>query len=114
MGIPMTRLVITPDRQGTWVHPDVAVNLGQWVSPKFAVLVSRSVREWMSGRPRPGEHNLPYHMRRLLANPVPPTHFSILGEQIVGLVAPMERVGYCLPENMLPDISEGRMFARWL
>ena len=23
--------------QGTWVHPDVAINLGQWCSPKLAV-----------------------------------------------------------------------------
>ena len=23
--------------RGTWVHPQVAINLGQWASPKFAV-----------------------------------------------------------------------------
>ena len=34
--------------QGKWIHPDVAVNLGQWCSPKFAVVVSRWVREWMT------------------------------------------------------------------
>lgn len=30
---------------GTWVHPDVAVHLAQWLSPRFAVMVSRWVRE---------------------------------------------------------------------
>jgi hypothetical protein len=54
-GIPATELVVTiqggiPARQGTWVHPDVAVNLAQWCSPKFAVAVSRFVREWMQGK----------------------------------------------------------------
>lgn len=29
-----------PSEQGTYVHPLVAVNLGQWLSPKFAVFVS--------------------------------------------------------------------------
>ena len=27
--------------QGTWVHPDVAINLGQWCSPKFVVASQR-------------------------------------------------------------------------
>ena len=32
---------------GTWVHPQVAINLGQWCSPKFAALVSKWVLDWM-------------------------------------------------------------------
>lgn len=83
MGIPITALVVirqggSPEEQGTWVHPDVAINLGQWCAPKFAVAVSRWVREWMSGKfstPR-----LPYHIVRYLANvsEIPRTHFSML------------------------------------
>jgi len=118
-GIPASELVIVtkggnPRSQGTWIHPDMAVNLGQWLSPRFAVLVSKWVREWMSGK-LPGG-NLPYHLRRYMANrsSVPPTHFSILNELIIGLIAPLEHHGYTLPENMLPDASEGRMFAKWL
>lgn len=104
--------------QGTWVHPDVAVHLGQWLSPKFAVAVARWVREWMSGRqpngaPRPG---LPHHIQRYLANKdqVPYTHFSILNELAISLIAPLEAKGYTLPDSMVPDISEGKMFAKWL
>ena len=26
-----------PKSQGIWVHPDVAIHLAQWLSPKFAV-----------------------------------------------------------------------------
>ena len=29
----------TPEKQGTWVHPKVAIHLAQWCSAKFAVLV---------------------------------------------------------------------------
>ena len=30
------------------------------------------------------------------------------------LIGPMEMMGYTLPEEMLPDISMGRMFCKWL
>lgn len=33
--------------RGTWVHPQVAINLAQWISPKFAVAVSKWVYDWM-------------------------------------------------------------------
>ncbi len=56
IGNPITALVIVkqggrPEEQGTWVHPDVAINLAQWCSAKFAVQVSRWVREWMTTAP---------------------------------------------------------------
>jgi len=40
-GIPASILLLVnkggiPLEQGTWVHPDVAINLGQWCSPTFA------------------------------------------------------------------------------
>ena len=52
-GIPATELLQvrqggTPSEQGSWVHPDCAVNLAQWLSPRFAVLVSRWVRELLT------------------------------------------------------------------
>lgn len=100
--------------QGTWVHPDVAINLGQWCSPKFAVAVSRWVREWLTGATRPA--SLPYHVQRYIANrgQIPPTHFSMLNEMIFALIAPLEHAGYTLPEKMVPDISEGKMFCKRL
>ena len=92
----------------------MAINLGQWCSPKFAVAVSRWVREWISGRAKPAR--LPYHLQRYLNNQdaIPPTHFSLLGEIIMALVAPLKRAGYTLPDNMIPDISEGQMFCKWI
>ena len=30
--------------QGSWIHPDLSIQLAQWISPKFAIQVSRWVR----------------------------------------------------------------------
>lgn len=62
------------------------------------------------------QQRIPYHLRRHMANvnKIPHTHFSMLTELIIKLVAPLESLGYTLPDNMLPDISEGRMFCKWL
>jgi len=119
-GIPVSQLVIslkgnTSDyQQGTRIHPDAAIHLGQWCSPKFAVAVARWVREWMSGKI--GKGKLPYHIERYMANrsDIPHTHFSMLNEMIFGFIGQMEKDGYTLPETMIPDISMGLMFCKWL
>ena len=117
-GIPVSGLSVSIrggliDSQGTWVHPDVTVNLAQWCSPRFAVAVSRWVREWLSGN---FPAKLPYHLERYLANraAIPHTHWSMLNEMTFNLIAPLEQAGYHLPEEMVPDISEGKMFCKWL
>jgi hypothetical protein len=50
-------------------------------------------------------------LRRYIANQrnVPVGHFSVLA-----LIGPMEAAGYELPEHMWPDISQGRMFCKYL
>lgn len=118
MGIPTDLLIVTVtvgrnENRGTWVHPDVAINLGQWCSPKFAVAVTKWVREWTTGKSKIG---LPYHIQRYMANmsEVPHTHFSMLNELTFALIGPLESRGYVMPDNMVPDISEGRMFCKWL
>lgn len=120
-GIPATVLIQSvsggrPEFQGTWVHPQVATHLAQWLSPRFAVLVSKWVVEWMSGGAKPQRAELPYHLRRHIANQnnVPVGHFSVLSEMMIIFIGPMEAMGYTLPERMLPDISMGRMFCQWL
>ncbi|MEA9902461.1 KilA-N domain-containing protein [Xanthomonas campestris] len=117
-GMPEDQLVhvITggnPQLQGTWVHPYIAINLGQWLSAKFAVKVSQWVTEWQQGASKPV---MPAHIERYLMNrgKIPYTHFSMLNELTLGLIAPLEQAGYTLPENLVPDISEGKMFCKWL
>jgi hypothetical protein len=119
IGIPISLLIQSvkggdSSLQGTWVHPQVAIHLAQWLSAKFAVVVSKWVVDWMSGKTPGG--NLPYHLRRYMANMtnVPVGHFSMLNEMTLALIAPLEQMGYTLPDKMVPDISEGRMFSGWL
>lgn len=119
-GFPATELIQTlrggnPNLQGTWVHPQVAIHLAQWLSPEFAVQVSKWVFEWLSGQAdRRGR--LPDHVRRYLVNrpEIPATHFSMLDQMTLRLLAPLEDQGYILPARLMPDIALGRMFSRWL
>ena len=32
-------------KQGSWIHPDLAIQLAQWISPKFTIQVSKWMRE---------------------------------------------------------------------
>lgn len=65
--IPRTDLTQTvqggePNRQGTWVHPRVAIHLAMWCSAEFAVQVTGWVEEWYRSRRNPLETPLqPYH-----------------------------------------------------
>ena len=99
--------------QGTWVHPQVAINLGQWLSPEFAVQVSQWVFDWMMGK---ASGYMPEHVQRYLKNKakVPHTHFSMLNEIYLELLAPLEDYGVIPPDRIMPDISTGRMFSGFL
>jgi hypothetical protein len=119
-GIPASELIQSVKGgdiklQGTWVHPQVAINLGQWASPKFAVLVSKWVFEWMSGS-LGTTYQFPYHIRRYLINraKIPSTHFSMLDQMTFKLLGALELKGYIIPNNLMPDISLGKMFSSWL
>ena len=119
-GIPATELIQVlrggnPALQGTWVHPQVAIHLAQWLSPEFAVQVSKWVFEWLSGQAE-RRGRLPDHVRRYLVNrpKIPATHFSMLDQMVLRLLAPLEDHDYILPANLMPDISLGRMFSSWL
>ena len=99
--------------QGTWVHPQVALNLAQWLSPSFAVQVTKWVLDWFQGKTY---DFMPMHVRRFLINraKVPHTHFSMLNEIYLNLLAPLEDHGVILPDKMMPDISTGLMFSSFL
>ena len=118
-GIPVSNLVqIIRGRgdklqQGTWVHPQVAINLGQWLSPRFAVKVGQWITDWMSGRVNP---YMPVHVQRFLKNrfKIPHTHFSMLNEIYLNLLAVLEDYGVIPPDKIMPDISTGLMFSEFL
>ena len=51
-GIPVIKLAEPKaGRYGnTWVHPKVAIHLGQWCNPEFAVWVTNLVFDWLQDR----------------------------------------------------------------
>ena len=63
------------------MHPKVAIHLGQWISPAFAVQVTEWVFDWMTGR-IVATASMPVHVQRFLKNrgKIPHTHFSMLNE----------------------------------
>jgi hypothetical protein len=106
-----------PTEQGTWVHPQVAIHLAQWLSPTFSVKVSKWVYDWMSGKGAPAAPAaLPAHLARYLANDgkVPPGYFSVLQETGLNLFGPLHNIGFEIPKGWVPDISVGRIFCAWL
>jgi phage anti-repressor protein len=114
-GIPATDIFITkqggiPQEQGTWLHPDAAVHFGQWLSPRFALAVSRWVREWMSGKdqtPIMTDHNLP------LDPPLYPA--TIVGQDLATLFQVQSPEDFCIDLRTLhAAMGVGRMFSGWI
>lgn len=102
---------------GTWVHPQVALNLAQWLSPKFAVQVSKWVHDWMLGKRTSSlPAQLPHHLSRYIANDgrVPAGYFSILQETGLSLFGPLHYQGFDVPKGWVPDISVGLKFCEYL
>lgn len=118
LGIPRSEIIQSVKGgngpQGTWVHPQVAINLAQWLSAKFAVQVSKWIFDWMSGKGSPAQ--IPYHIRRhmLNLNQIPAGHFSVLQEMTFILIGPLDSHGYEMPQKMVPDISMGRFLCKHL
>ena len=84
-------------------------------SQELRIKVNRRWEE-LERKEQQNKSRLPYHLQRYVANQlqIPPTHFSILSEIACVLIAPLERYGYELPDRLVPDISEGKMFANWV
>lgn len=58
-------------QQGTWVHPEVAVDLAAWISVDFRILVNRWVREWMTTgknpiQPQPTSTEIPADLTEIV------------------------------------------------
>ena len=100
--------------QGTWVHPQVAIHLAQWLSAKFAVQVSKWVFEWMSnGGPKVDLAWQQFHDRiGLNYDSVPEGYFSVFKE-CASLYATMLSAGAKPGTKMILDISIGQHWSRY-
>jgi hypothetical protein len=112
VGIPITELIQSvtggnPALQGTWVHPQVAIHLAQWLSAKFAVRVTQWVYEWMNGLSPENDAWQVFQERiSLVYDSVPAGYFCIFKET-ADLYATMLSNGAPLGARMILDISIG-------
>ncbi|CAA7619930.1 conserved hypothetical protein [Magnetospirillum sp. LM-5] len=125
IGIPISDLIQKakggdPGKQGTWVHPQVAIDLAQWISPEFRVQVSKWIFEWMSGATSTRVTHDYVQRYSMNAARVPQGHFSIISVVYQDLYGPLEHAGKIIADKaangtaICPDISVGRVFAEWL
>jgi hypothetical protein len=110
----IVRSVVTGpnEHRGTWVHPQMAINLAQWLSADFAVLVSEWVFEWLTGKAGPAKVWQQFQDRvSLVYDNVPVGYFCIFRE-IADLFATMFSRGIDPGTQMILDISVGMRWGR--
>ena len=106
---PVVQSVVTGpnEHRGTWVHPQVAVNLAQWLSPEFAVKVSQWVVDWMTGLHPTDRLWAQFEDRvALVYDNVPLGYFSVFRE-ISDLFASLITNGADFGTKMILDLSVG-------
>jgi hypothetical protein len=113
VGIPTSELIQSlsggnPQLQGTWVHPQVAIHLAQWLSPRFAVMVTEWVYDWMSGKSPTDKIWRQFEDRvSLIYDSVPVGYFCVFRES-ADLFAALITGGANLGTRMILDISVGQ------
>lgn len=105
------------DTQGTWVHPEVAVDVGQWISSHFRIIVNRVFRDWKDSVSNKSQHNPPYWFRRLglfRSKTKIPVGYWCVFEEIASMIADLEHYGYVPPAGIIPDGSVGKCWCNYL
>ncbi|HEX8583844.1 MAG TPA: KilA-N domain-containing protein [Allosphingosinicella sp.] len=116
LGIPRDLIVRSilagpNEHRGTWVHPQVAMNLAQWLSPEFAVLVSEWVFDWLTGNGRTAKVWKQFQDRvSLTYDNVPAGYFCVFRE-IADVFAALFSRGVDPGTRMILDISVGLAWA---
>ena len=120
-GIPASALVKTSkggnEKQGTWAHPEIAIDFAQWCSPQFRIWANRTLKNAIEKRGSNVEHNFEWFERVKLYRrhtKIPVGWFSVFEEMCSSLMADFEDAGYSLPMGSVPDVSVGKHFCQYL
>lgn len=116
-GIPADLLISTittgpNEHRGTWVHPQVATHLAQWASPRFAVLVSKWVVEWMTGVGRAERSWRIFNDRLDLVSDQVPLGFFCIFRETADVYASFIRGGMNPGLRIILDISVGQHWSK--
>ncbi|WP_299491215.1 KilA-N domain-containing protein, partial [Acaryochloris sp. IP29b_bin.137] len=95
-GIPVTGLVMirrggTPEEQGTWIHPDLAIAFGTWLSVEFEYQLTQWVKEWEQSQ-RPSPKTNPELIESLRPDQPSPYEIESVLEAVFGRVAEPARL----------------------
>lgn len=101
----------TPELQGTWVHPQVAFHLAQWISVDFAVEISKVVLEKKTVQALPSTYTQLY---RLNKSNVPTGFFSVEQELYATLYDELDEAGIKKLVGIKPSIAIGRYVSKVL
>ncbi|MDR7101547.1 KilA-N domain-containing protein [Croceicoccus sp. BE223] len=117
-GIPVDRLTLTiasgpNEARGTWVHPQVAINLAQWASPEFAVKVTEWVYDWMLGRDPTDRIWAQFEDRVSLVYDNVPAGYWCVFREIADLFAALISRGIDPGTRMILDISVGLHWSKY-
>lgn len=99
------------EHRGTWIHPQVAIHLAQWLSAEFAVRVSEWVYDWMLGKPPTDRVWQQYEDRISLVNNTVPLGYFCVFNELSDLMASLISNGANPGTRMILDISVGRTWA---
>lgn len=120
MGIPISALVNTfkggKGKQGTWAHPDIAIDFAQWCSPTFKVWANRVLRGVITQeKPEPKKAIAHYSDRcaDIRKNLVKPKGHWCVIEKCNHLLLEVEKAGYPIDKFDLLDSSVGRRYAQY-
>lgn len=111
---PIVQSIVTGanEHRGTWVHPQVAIHLAQWLSADFAVLVSEWVFQWLTGKSPNDKAWQQFEDRvSLVYDNVPAGYFCVFRE-IADVFAALLSKGINPGTRMVLDISVGWHWGR--
>lgn len=124
LSIPASQLVISikgnfsNTEQGTWIHPELAICLGRWISVEFAVWCDRHIKKYLESSSKPKDPlNMGWYFRNIeykKKTKIPYDYFSIFAELTCGLISDFETAGYGLPSDSYIDISVGRHWSEFI
>ncbi|MGA1256944.1 MAG: KilA-N domain-containing protein, partial [Candidatus Nanopelagicaceae bacterium] len=87
MGIPISALCKTfkggNDKQGTWAHPEIAIDFAQWCNPQFRIWANRTLKNALEKRSVSFQHNFEWFERLKLYRrhtKIPTGWFSVFEE----------------------------------
>ncbi len=119
-GIPVSALVKTfkggSGKQGTWAHPEIAIDFAQWCSPKFKVWANRTLRGVIAqpkSEPKKAIAHYSDHVADIRKNLVKPKGQWCVIEKCNHLLLEVEKAGYPIDRMDLLDGSVGKRWANY-